>query len=128
MLLVFSDPNCGPCMALTPQLEQAHRRSADVQVLMVSRGEIEANREKVAEFGLTFPVVLQKQWEVSRDYASFATPVAYLIDAAGVLASDAAVGVEPILGLLSRAALPTNGRAAVKSKKGKGREPSIRVR
>jgi peroxiredoxin len=128
VLLVFSDPNCGPCMALAPQLEQAHRRSAEVQVLIVSRGEIEANREKVQEYGLSFPVALQKQWEVSRDYAIFATPVAYLIDEAGVLASDAAVGVEPILGLLSRAALPTNGRAAVKSKKGNGREPALRVR
>jgi peroxiredoxin len=128
VLLVFSDPKCGPCMVLAPQLEQAHRRSAEVQVLMVSRGEIEANREKVAEFGLSFPVALQKQWEVSRDYATFATPVAYLIDAAGVLASDVAVGVEPILGLLASAALPTNGRAAVKSKKGNGREPALRVR
>jgi peroxiredoxin len=134
VLLVFSDPNCGPCMALTPQLEQAHRRSAEVQVLMVSRGQErsdargEANREKAEEHGLTFPVALQKQWEVSRDYATFATPVAYLIDEAGVLASDAAVGVESILGLLSNAALPTNGQAAVKSKKGNGREPAIRVR
>jgi peroxiredoxin len=128
VLLVFSDPNCGPCMALAPQLEQAHRRSAEVQVLMVSRGEIEANREKVQGYALTLPVALQKQWEVSRDYATFATPAAYLIDEAGVLASDAAVGVEPILGLLASAALPTSGRAAVKSKKGNGREPAIRVR
>src|SRR5207248_886550 len=58
VLLVFSDPKCGPCMALAPQLEQAHRRSGAVQVLMVSRGEGEANREKVEEHGLTFPVVL----------------------------------------------------------------------
>jgi hypothetical protein len=75
---------------------------------------VEANRAKVKEHGLTFPILLQKQWEVSRDYATFATPVAYLIDEAGVLASDAAVGAEPILGLLSSAAPPTNGQAAVK--------------
>jgi hypothetical protein len=49
------------------------------------------------------PVLLQKQWEVSRAYAYFATPVAYLIDSTGLIAADAAVGVDPILDLLPRA-------------------------
>jgi peroxiredoxin len=104
VLLIFSDPKCGPCMALAPQLEQAHRQSDDVQVLMVSRGDVEANRAKVAEFGLTFPVVLQRQWEISRQYAMFATPVGYLIDEAGVVVSEVATGVDAILALLPGAA------------------------
>ena len=82
MLLVFSDPACGPCQHLAPKLENLHRRG-DVQVLMISRGNTEANRQKVAEHGLTFPVVLQRHWEISRDYAVFATPVGYLVDAKG---------------------------------------------
>jgi thiol-disulfide isomerase/thioredoxin len=28
VLLVFSDPHCGPCNQLAPELEQAHRRGA----------------------------------------------------------------------------------------------------
>ena len=43
---------------------------------------------------ITFPVALQQNWEVSRQYAMFATPVGYLIDGHGVLASDAAAGVD----------------------------------
>jgi hypothetical protein len=43
--------------------------------------------------------VVQKQWEVSLKYGMFATPIAYLIDERGVLLSDVAVGVEPILAL-----------------------------
>jgi peroxiredoxin len=109
VLLVFSDPQCGPCDQLVPQLEQLHRRRPEVPVLMVSRGEGGANRAKVAEHGLTFPVVLQKQWELSRAYGMFATPIAYLIDEDGVIAGEVAVGVEPILSLLSGAA-PVNGR------------------
>jgi peroxiredoxin len=111
VLLVFSDPNCGPCDQLSPQLEQMARRTPGVQVLMVSRGDVEANRAKAAQHGLTFPVVLQKQWEVSRDYAMFATPVAYLIDAEGTIARDVAVGVEPIMALLTEPLVPTNGKA-----------------
>src|SRR5207245_9952254 len=38
-LLVFSDPKCGPCDTLAPQLEQAQRRSGDVQVGMIRGGE-----------------------------------------------------------------------------------------
>jgi hypothetical protein len=72
---------------------------------MVSRGDPKANRAKAAEHGLTFPVVLQQQWEVSRDYAMFATPVGYLIDAAGVIATEVAVGVEAILALLAGAGM-----------------------
>ena len=55
----------------------------------------------MAQLGLSFPVGLQRQWEISKLYAMFATPIAYLIDEAGRTAADAAVGVEPILALLA---------------------------
>jgi peroxiredoxin len=114
VLLVFSDPNCGPCDQLLPQLEQLARRTAEIQVLMVSRGDPEANRAKAAQHGLTFPIVLQQQWEVSKEYAKFATPIGYLIDEEGIIAQEVAVGVGPILALLSRpAAAATNGRGPV---------------
>jgi peroxiredoxin len=103
VLLVFSDPECGPCDELAPKLEQLHRRTPDIQVLMVSRRDAAANHEKARTLGLTFPIVLQRHWEVSRLYAIFATPVGYLIDEQGVIAADVALGVEPILALLSAA-------------------------
>jgi hypothetical protein len=73
------------------------------------QGDREANQAKAAQYGLTFPVVLRRQWEISREYAMFATPVAYLNDEEGVIASDVAVGVEPILALLAHPTIPTNG-------------------
>ncbi len=123
VLLVFSDPHCGPCNALAPELEKFHRKnkqnirppsplpsppgegepSPAVVVVMISRGEPKENRPKVKAHGLTFPVVLQQQWEISRRYAMFATPIAYLIDEAGVITKDVAVGTEAILELLARA-------------------------
>jgi peroxiredoxin len=148
VLLVFSDPHCGPCNALAPELEKFHRenlprrgrnemerdrspvaahpnhkgvgelahfhpieaaaagdrpRSDQIAVVMISRGEPKENRLKLKEHGLTFPVVLQQQWEISRRYAMFATPVAYLIDEAGVIAQDVAVGTEAIQELMTRA-------------------------
>ena len=151
VLLVFSDPECGPCNQLAPQLEKFHRTffpatraveaalgratlcptpavwspaftrsgppeggtpngargvtrpSSDVAIVMISRREPKANRAKVKELGLTFPVVLQQHWEISLLYGMFATPIAYLIDERGVIENDVAVGVEPILALLASA-------------------------
>jgi peroxiredoxin len=101
VLLVFSSPGCGPCNTLAPELEKFHRQHRELEMVMISRGEPKENRTKVQEHGLTFPVVLQQQWEISRRYAMFATPIAYLIDEAGVISHDVAVGVEPILALLT---------------------------
>ncbi len=122
VLLVFSSLHCGPCNTLAPDLEKFHREQggterpltltlspsegargnlSEVAVVMISKGEPKENRAKVKEHGLTFPVLLQQQWEISRRYAMFATPIAYLIDEAGLITSEVAVGVEPILALLS---------------------------
>jgi len=115
VLLVFSDPHCGPCNTLAPQLEKYHREHPELEVVMISRGDPKENRAKVKAQGLTFPVVLQQQWEISRRYAMFATPIAYLIDEAGIITHDIAVGVEPILELVSTAALPDRERRLVTS-------------
>jgi peroxiredoxin len=100
LLLVFSDPSCAPCTALLPKLEAAARQT-DVAILVISRGGVEANRSKMAECQVTLPVALQAHWEISRLYAKFVTPVAYLIDEQGRIAADPAEGGTAILTLLS---------------------------
>jgi peroxiredoxin len=102
VLLVFSDPDCRPCQEMAPLLERIHRDSNGFTILMISRGDPEANRAKVLEQGLTFPVVLQRKWEVSSEYGMFSTPIGYMIDEFGVLASGVAVGASAILGLASQ--------------------------
>jgi peroxiredoxin len=101
VLLVFSSPHCGPCNTLAPELEKFHRQHPEKNVLMIGKGEAKENRAKVKAHGLTFPVLLQQQWEVSRRYAMFATPIAYLIDEAGVIMRDVAIGIDAISGLLA---------------------------
>ena len=103
VLLVFSDPGCGPCQTVAPSLEQLHEahRDNNLTVLMISKGDLEANRQKAREHGFTFPVVMQRTWEISKEYAMFATPVGYLIDERGVISKDVAVGGDAILRLVS---------------------------
>jgi peroxiredoxin len=101
VLLVFSDASCGPCDALAPELVRLAQERDDVRVVMISRGDAEANRRKAAQHGYPFPVLLQKSWEISKQYGMFATPIAYLIDEDGVIGADVAVGNDAILGLVA---------------------------
>src|SRR5262249_45094039 len=78
VLLVFSDPECGPCTELAPRLQDLHLRRRDLQVVVVSRRGIDANRAKAAQLGLSFPIVVQQQWEISREYGMVATPIRLL--------------------------------------------------
>jgi peroxiredoxin len=109
VLLVFSSPTCGPCVELVPLLERFHRAHPDLELVMISKGEPKENRAKIKEHGLTFPVVLQQQWEISRQYAMFATPVAYLINEAGLIVGDVAVGTDSIVELMSKASSQSAG-------------------
>ena len=101
VLLVFSDPDCGPCEELLPGLSQFHRerRSDGLEIIMVSRGGVEENRRKTEAFGVEFPVALQSGWKLSKKYGIFATPVAFLIDEEGVIEREVARGRSEILSL-----------------------------
>jgi len=107
VMIVFSDPKCKPCHALMPELIAFHQRTPDIDILIISRGNIEAVRAEFEERPAPFPVAVQKSWEISRRYAMFATPIAYLIDESGKIASDIAAGPEPILILLASAQILT---------------------
>jgi len=99
LLLVFSDPDCGPCNALLPELG---RLREGTNVVMVSRGDPQVNRVKAEEHGLDFPVAVQKGWTLSKAYGIFATPVAFLIED-GVISRPVARGKDEILALAGHA-------------------------
>ncbi len=106
LLLVFSDPTCGPCDQLAPKLADPHRRHAGngFSILMVGRGDAQENRRKAKEHGLEFPVVVQDRWKLSKEYGTFATPVAFLIGKDGIIEQNVAQGPEQILALAEKAA------------------------
>jgi peroxiredoxin len=113
VLLVFSSPGCGPCNTLAPELEKFHRDNPELVLVMISKGEPSENRAKAKEHGLTFTVVLQQQWEISRRYAMFATPIAYLIDERGLISHDVAVGIDAITVLLATVSNSVDEQVAV---------------
>jgi peroxiredoxin len=109
--LVFSDPFCVPCAGLTGELEALYRQSSGRALLMVSRSGLETNQAMIAAYDVTYPVAVQRYWEVSRQYARLATPVAYVIDAHGNIAAPPAFGVGEVLQLAGRALAADDRRA-----------------
>jgi len=101
LLLVFTDPNCGPCDRIAPELAQLYRQNGQngLALVMIGRGDVGENRKKAEQNGFNFPVVVQKNWELSKRYGIFATPVAFLINEDGVIARDVAIGADSILDL-----------------------------
>ena len=116
---LFTDPGCGPCTALLPEIGQWQRDHATrMQVALLSTGTVEANRAKVTEPGVT-QVLLQKDREVAEatrraehrvpcwcDKMVRSSPVAQGADAIRALVTATLNGTVPMI------AVQGNGQAA----------------
>ena len=60
---------------------------------------MEQNRQFFAQHQVACPVLVQKETEVSAAYHAKGTPSGYLIDAAGNIASEFALGANMLLAL-----------------------------
>lgn len=101
LLLLFMDPRCGPCTALMPdvgrwQIEHEGR----LQLAIVGRGDVAANRAKAAEHGVE-RVLLQVGDEVADAYQAYGTPSAVVVRPGGTIGSAVASGAEAIRSLVS---------------------------
>jgi uncharacterized membrane protein YphA (DoxX/SURF4 family)/peroxiredoxin len=102
LLLVFTDPGCGPCVALAPDLVRWHAlHQGTLTFATVSRGTAEQNR---AKFGAAaaLPVLLQEDREVAAAYLAHGTPAAVVIHSDGTIGSGLAMGAEAIRNLVGR--------------------------
>src|SRR5215204_5676285 len=103
VMLLFTDPGCGPCNAMLPEVgswQEEHPQK--LTLTLISRGEVEENKTKASEHALK-NVLLQEDWEISESYEVRGTPSAVLISPDGNIASPVAGGEEGIRGLLSYA-------------------------
>ena len=102
VVLVFSDPGCGPCNGLMPDIGRWQREHADqVTVALVSRGTPDANRPKSAEHGVS-RVLLQRDFEVAEAYQASGTPIGVVVRPDGTIGSSLAPGADAIRALVAR--------------------------
>ena len=101
-LLLFTNPNCGPCDSLMPEVEQWQQRySRSLTIALVSEGSREDIKAKVGSRGLR-PVLCQREREVAEAYQAWGTPAALLVGHDGAIASFVAQGADRIRALVTQ--------------------------
>ena len=92
VLLNFWASWCGPCRGETPELQEFfERQSPGLVVVGVNQQEtVETAREFAEAFGVTYPIPLDTDGQVSSAYrVSTGLPVSFLIDPEGVIQTGA---------------------------------------
>ncbi len=96
VLLLFTDPGCGPCNSLAPEVaEWQQTLSESFTVALISRQSVDDNLVKTQEHGLT-QILLQTDYEVAEAYRYLGTPSAVLVDEDGHVANELVAGVDAI--------------------------------
>ncbi len=86
-LLVFFETDCPTCRLTFPYLNRlAQRLGAAARLIGLSQDDAEATRAFCEQLAVSFPVVLDQGWQVSRQYDPLAVPTLVLVDAAGKVA------------------------------------------
>jgi peroxiredoxin len=105
VLMMFVGPACKFSREMAPGLAALplDGREGRPELLLVSTGTVEDNREFVEQSGLGCTVLLQKDWEIASVYAAPGSPMGYMLDERGVFSSHLTMGSEELLALASRA-------------------------
>ena len=102
-MLLFTDPNCGPCTTMLPDVGRwQEEHSKELTVALVSRGDPDENAAKTSEHGLA-NVLLHEDWEISEAYGVEATPSAVLVRPDDTIGSPVIEGEDGIRALLVQA-------------------------
>jgi peroxiredoxin len=91
LALVFTDPGCGACDEVMIDIALRSNSSDELEVAVISRGAVDANRSKMEPSGLQ-PVLLQVDQEVAQGWKVDAVPTVVLVSSDGRIASDPATG------------------------------------
>ncbi len=96
VLLNFWATWCPPCRAEMPAFQQAYQDYSDqdfviLAVNAIQQDNLAAIHEFQAEYGLSFPIVLDNDGNVSRAYQVRSLPTSFFIDKDGVI-SEVVIG------------------------------------
>jgi len=103
VMLIFTDPDCGPCTALLPQIGRWQQEHAEkLKISLLSLLSAEENRDWVAKHGV-HNILLQDDWEVAEAYRVQGTPSAVVVSPEGTIDSPLGEGADGIGALVAQA-------------------------
>ena len=82
-LAAFFKTTCPVCMLAWPYIEKNHQayKSAGLVVWGVSQHERDVSKNFASKYGSTFPILIDADWRVSKQYDPEVVPTLFLIDA-----------------------------------------------
>lgn len=82
-LAAFFKTTCPVCMLAWPYIEKIHQayKDAGLAVWGVSQHERDASKNFASKYGSTFPILIDADWRVSKQYDPEVVPTLFLIDA-----------------------------------------------
>lgn len=96
LVVVVTDPGCGACDPLLPEIGRLQRDpETPVPLVMISRGDLDANLAKAREHGLE-PVLIEEEFEISRALGINGAPGAIRLDAEGRYLAKPSMGTERV--------------------------------
>ena len=102
VLMIFIGPGCKFSRQLVPALVPLplDGRDGRPELVLISTGEVEENRELVRESGLRCKVILQEGWSIASGiYGINGSPMGYVLDKEGAIASRLTMGHPDLLAL-----------------------------
>lgn len=101
LLLLFTDPKCGPCYELLPDLGGWQRVYGDqLSFALISTGEPKTNIAMTSEYGIR-PVLLQQERELVEAFDLQQAPAAVVIQPNGVVSAGPRYGAQAIRKLVA---------------------------
>jgi cytochrome c biogenesis protein CcmG, thiol:disulfide interchange protein DsbE len=88
VILNFWASWCAPCRVETPLLQAAYQRLANRGVVVIGvnmREDPTTARRFVDEYGVTYPILLDRDADVAIAYEAFGLPTTFFIDPDGVI-------------------------------------------
>ena len=87
VILNFWTSWCGPCKEEMPHMQSFSDKHDDIEILAVNLTSmdlgLDAVKQFVDEFGLTFPILLDEEDVVGKQYSIITIPTSYIIDPKG---------------------------------------------
>jgi peroxiredoxin len=98
VVLTFAASWCPDCRAEAPLLQDLHESHPKLVILLVDSSEEAAVVQGFArDFGMTHPVLLDRDGAISIQYRIYAIPTQFFIDSAGIIRGALIEGITPKL-------------------------------
>jgi thiol-disulfide isomerase/thioredoxin len=113
LMLMFTDPGCGPCATLMPDVARWQQEQAGaITLAIMTRGDSAINRATATEHGLV-NVLIQEGREIADAYRSPGTPSAVLIGSDSTIRGRMVAGADAIRALIDGTGRETAAALAV---------------